>query len=235
MEFVVIGGGCYGCFHTRQLRKAHQSGKIHADRFLVVDRHADCRASREFAGDPLVRIVQADWPTFLCDYLDRQPPDTDAQMVPACWAPHLFFDWLTGSVQRALPGAITSRSPCDLRLGLPYEQTDAAGNRFLSEAGWRCPASCIEPAVCPAIKKPRDWNLAERIARAVPKSLGVDLAEVFLCRHYAYGVGTIPARELLAARDRVLAAAQASGSLRAAIATSSHCHGVVGILHVDRA
>jgi len=136
---------------------------------------------------------------------------------------------------RALPDAVTSRQPCDLRLGLPYEQTDAAGNRFLSEAGWRCPASCIEPAVCPAVKRPRDWDLAERIARTAVPSLGVDLAEVFLCRHYAYGVGAIPAAELLAARDRLLTAARANGSLRAAIATSSHCHGVVALLQVERA
>ncbi|MEK7873680.1 MAG: hypothetical protein AAB502_07490 [Chloroflexota bacterium] len=235
MDLAVIGGGCYGCLHTRQLRKAHLYGKIRADRILVVDRHADCRASVEFADDPLVHIVQADWLTFLCDYLDHLPPDTDAQIVPACWAPHLFFDWLAASVRRALPDAVTSRQPCELRLGLPYEHTDQSGNRFLSEAGWRCPATCIEPAICPAIKKPRDWDMAERIRRAAPTALGAHLTEVFLCRHFAYGVGAIPARDIVAARGRILTAAQSGSPLRAVIGTSSHCHGVVGLLQVEPA
>ena len=235
MDLVVIGGGCYGCLHTRQLRKAHLYGKIRADRILVVDRHADCRASVEFAGDPLVRITQADWLTFLCDYLDRQPPDTDAQLVPAPFAPHLVLDWLAASLHRAFPRAVISRQPCELRLGLPYEHTDHSGNRFLSEAGWLCPATCIEPAVCPAIRKPRDWDLAERIRRAAPAALGAHLTEVFLCRHFAYGVGAIPIRELVAARGRILAAVRSGSPLRAAIGTSSHCHGVVGILDVSPA
>lgn len=232
MDLIVIGGGCYGCYHTRQLLKAQRRGKIAARRFLVVDRNPACRALAEFADEALVEVVRAEWADFLLMYLAAATPESDGQLVPAPFAPHLLFDWLLAALQDDLPAADLLRAPCDLTLGLPYEQGDPTGNRFISAAGWVCPATCIEPARCPAIHDTRTWELGA-IVRAAAASAHEPYAavELFTCRHYAFGIGTIPVAGLAAARRHLaglLAAATDGQPRRVLVGTVSACHGVLG-------
>ncbi|HEY7984996.1 MAG TPA: hypothetical protein VID73_12550, partial [Ktedonobacterales bacterium] len=206
MRLIIIGGGCYGCYHTRQLLKAQRRGKIAARRLLVVDHNPACRALSEFADEPLVEVVRADWACFLREHLVDASLDTDDQIVPAPFAPHLLRDWLLSSLGADAPARAMQLGMCDLVLGLPYEQGDATGNRFISAADWLCPATCIEPARCPAIHAPRTWELGT-IVRAGAAQAAVPYAgvELFTCRHFAFGVGTIPVAELVQARGRVAA------------------------------
>ncbi len=233
MDLLIIGGGCYGCYHTRQLLKAHQRGKITARRLFVIDHNPACRALTEFADEPLVEVVRSDWAAFLRDYLADVPPDTDDRIVPAPFAPHLLFDWLLDAVGAAVPEVSVARGPCDLTLGLPFERGDAVGNRFISAAGWVCPATCIEPALCPAIHGERTWELGEIVragaARAPQPYANVAL---FTCRHFAYGIGTIPAADLMRARQTLVATLREdiAAERRALIGTVSSCHGVLGEL-----
>ena len=236
MDLIVIGGGCYGCYHTRQLLKAQRRGKIAARRFLVVDRNSRCRALAEFADEPLVEVVRADWGDFLRAHLAGLGPDTDDRIVPAPFAPHLLLDWLLDAVRADMPTVTVSRRRCEVTLGLPYEQSDATGNRFISAAGWLCPATCIEPARCPAIRAERTWELGDLVragaAQAPEPYAGIEL---FTCRHFAFGVGTIPAADLVRARRRLAAALQLAGAdavrpQRILVGTVSACHGVLGEL-----
>ena len=233
MDLIVIGGGCYGCYHTRQLLKAQRHGKIAARRLLVVDRNPACRALSEFADEPLVQVVRADWAAFLREHLASADPGTDDRLVPAPFAPHLLCDWLLAALGADHPTRALTRGVCELALGLPYEQSDGAGNRFISAANWLCPATCIEPARCPAIHAPRTWELGA-IVRAGAARSAVPYAgvELFTCRHFAFGVGTIPVAELVQARRRLgalLRDAPASAS-RVLVGTVSACHGVLGEL-----
>ena len=233
MDLIIIGGGCYGCYHTRQLLKAQHRGKIAARRFVVVDRNPACRALGEFAGEPLIEVVRADWATFLRRYLDDLPADTPDRIVPAPFAPHLFCDWLLDTARADLPGLTLARGRCELALGLPYEHSDAAGNRFISAAGWLCPVTCIEPARCPAIHAERTWELGEIVtagaARAPQPYASVAL---FTCRHFAFGVGAIPAAALVRARRELAATLRREGAdeHRTLVGTVSACHGVLGEL-----
>ncbi len=231
MDLVVIGGGCYGCLHTRQLVKAARRGKIAPERILVVDRNPACRALAEFAGEPLVRIERAEWGAFLRAYLATADAAGDDQLVPAPFAPHLLFEWLLSTVRAALPGMDVRRGACALPLGLPYEHSDVAGNLFISAADWICPVTCIEPALCPAIRGPRTWELGEIVrAGALAADSPYSDALLFTCRHFAWGVGTIPIGALLAARARVIGAPHAVQPRRIVVGTVSACHGVLAVL-----
>jgi hypothetical protein len=233
MDLIVIGGGCYGCYHTRQLLKAQQRGKIAVRRILVVDRNPTCRALVEFAAEPLVEVVRADWGNFLRAYLAGLDAGADDRIVPAPFAPHLLFDWLLAAVQDEVGEANVTRARCDMSLGLPYEHGDATGNRFISAAGWRCPATCIEPVRCPAIHGERTWELGDIVRAGAARAAALYTSvELFTCRHFAFGVGAIPVADLLAARQRLTAALHAEGDWprRALVGTVSACHGVMGEL-----
>jgi hypothetical protein len=232
MDLIVIGGGCYGCLHTRQLLKAAKRGKIDPERILVVDRNPACRALGEFAGEPLVEVVRAEWDAFLQIHLVRLDPQTTDQLVPAPFAPHLLFEWLLSAVRGAHPEGQVARGECALPLGLPFERRDDAGNQFISAADWLCPVTCIEPALCPAIKGPRTWELGE-IVRAGAQRAGSPYTGVtlFTCRHFAWGVGTVPVRSLLEARDQIISALRvAECPQRMVVGTVSACHGVLAVL-----
>jgi hypothetical protein len=234
MDLVIIGGGCYGCYHARQLLKAQRRGRVAADRLLVVDRNPACRALAELADEPLVRVVRSDWRVFLGDYLAGRTEESADRIVPAPFAPHLLFDWLLDALRADLPEARVARATCDdLALALPYDQGDAAGNRFISAAGWRCPATCIEPARCPAIHAARTWELGEIVRAAAARAPApYDEVALFTCRHFAYGVGTIPVADLARARRRLASRLRApgAGERRALVGTVSACHGVVAAL-----
>jgi hypothetical protein len=160
---VVVGGGRFGCYHARQLLKAIHSGRLPGERLAVVDRDAGSAAAAEFAGAAEVELVTADWLAFLRSWLAGAEPDD--QVIPAPLAPHLLWEWLAVELD-------ADRLPPPAGWGLPYEVAGRSEERYLSAAGWACPATCVEPAHCPALHSPRDWDLAAMIEeRAVALGL----------------------------------------------------------------
>jgi hypothetical protein len=214
---VVIGGGEFGTYHARQLLKAERAGAIEGE-VVVVDRESGCRAFTELAGAPAMRPVVSDWASYLRAWLPTARPED--HLVPAPLSPHLLWEWLAGEV-----GGAPAEPPAGWRL--PYEVPGPPGVRFLSAAGWTCPATCIEPGHCPVMHAPRDWDLGDLIEeRAV--ALGWEPA-VFRCLHLTHGIGTVPVESLLDARAR---AADLPPADRLLVATSSRCHAAVGGLTI---
>jgi hypothetical protein len=212
---VVVGGGCFGSFHTRQLLKAIRSGRLASAPLVVVDRNRACTAAREFAGVPEVTVVVEDWLEFLGRWLPRARPGD--RLVPAPLAPHLVWEWMAGEL-----GATPTEAP--MGWGLPYEMAGSRGELFLSAAAWTCPATCVEPSHCPVLHAPRDWDLADVIERRAT-ALGF-MPAVFRCLHLAGGVGALRVEDLLAS----LGAARQPTRRRILVATSSRCHAAVGAL-----
>jgi hypothetical protein len=212
----VIGGGFFGSYHTRQLLKAIRSGQLAGERIVVVDRSTSCTAAAEFAGCAEVSVVESDWQGFLRSWLPGAAGSD--HLVPAPLAPHLTWSWLSGELA-------ASAAPAPRGWNLPYEVPGADGAVYLSAAGWMCPATCVEPAHCPALHAPRDWDLAGMIESGASERGYVPA--VFRCVHLANGVSAIAAGELQAARQRL---ADADGSAEALVATSSRCHAAIGAL-----
>jgi hypothetical protein len=162
-------------------------------------------------GPAALRLVDADWQEAIREWVPRAAPDD--QLVPAPTMPHLLRRWLAAEL-----GASATETPGGW--GLPFELAGTEGELYLSAAAWTCPATCVEPAHCPVLHGPRDWDLAGVISDRA-RELGYEPI-VFRVNHYAAGVATIPA-----------AALQAAIQVRASrllVATSSHCHAAVGAL-----
>lgn len=283
MKFIIIGGGCYGIYHSGQLYKAIQKGKLPADsELIIVDRNAKPPAMAVHGDKPNFRFVQSDWQTYLQDFFgniarfDYKRDGEEIQIVPAPFAPHLMFDWLQQAVtnrlrQLDINNILLSREGFDYQMNLPFESTDPSGNHYISRAGWTCPTACIEPHLCPAVKNVRDWDLANDVSSFVARqsvlasesaaaklqaanlpngAASVSALEkpliagvfagtvVFTCHHFSHGIGTTPAIQLFAAYNQVLNAAQSltpeQPITRFAVATVSHCHGVVASLKLEK-
>lgn len=228
--FVVIGGGPAGDVYVRQLLRAVRAGRLATERVLVVDRDPGCAVSRRCGpragARPEVVLERASWADWLDAHLDEL--GSDDHLVPYHWAPHLLRDWLARQVAAA--GAVSSPAGDVPPRGLPFEGTTAAGDRALSYASWICPPLCIEPALCPHTRGPKDWSLARDLESSRPDDPW-DGRAVFRCLHLVYGVGTIPVAEIVAARDRLVAALE-DGPRTWLVATSSHCHALASTLRV---
>jgi hypothetical protein len=220
---VVIGGGPDGALYVRQLLRAAAAGRLHADRILVVDRDPACLAGAQWS-DPRVAIEVAAWD----DWLDARLSGLGASdhLVPYHWAPHLLVGWLARELERA--GLAVRRGGGVPPRGLPFERETAQGDRALSFATWSCPPTCIEPALCPHTRGPRDWSLAQAAAATRPEDPW-DEAIVLPSLHLVWGVATIPVRAIHAARDRAVLRARA-GRCRWLVTTASHCHGLATLL-----
>lgn len=238
----IIGGGCYGTFYVRQLERAREKGALDYGRLLVVDRDPGCQAARELGAGPDRELVVADWGAFLDQWLavPRTPapgPDGDA-IVPSPLMPHLMYEWLVRRARARWPGREVSQRPLTAEAGTPYDMLAPDGTRYLSFADWLCPTHCVEPALCPAIRAPRTWEMAEaleamvvRLARRAPTAGPV----MFLCRHRAYGVGMFDAAAVQAGDRAVMAAAAAGDEVDVLVGTISSCHGAASLLHVGAA
>jgi len=224
--FIVISGGAVGAGYARQLLRACDAGRLATDEIVVVDRDPRC-AARALT-DPRLHFAVADW----AEWLDGQLDDRRAgdHVVPYHWAPHLFSDWLVGQVRQRGGGAARAGSVPEQ--GVPFERETSAGDRALSYATWTCPPTCIEPALCPHTRGPKDWSLADHLARPREDQAFAERIVVFRCLHLVWGVGTVPVRDLLAARD-LLCAGLAQGPRRYLVATASHCHGLAAALEVS--
>ncbi|MBC7543397.1 MAG: hypothetical protein H7338_11770 [Candidatus Sericytochromatia bacterium] len=220
---VVIGGGCWGHLHTSRLLSARQQGKTAFSRLLVVDRHADHQTARAFGDRPGVEFAVSDWDAFLSRFVaaEHQPGDL---LVPAPIAPHLLFNWLIAHLTRSGPVSI-ERELVTGPLETPFDMLGAHGERFTSFAEWRCPASCLEPSVCPAIRAPRTWEMVDHLQGL---GSGLHSREIFVARHHAWGVATIPIDALVAAATRLAKLIAERTVTTHWIATVSACHGVVG-------
>ncbi len=234
MNFIVVGGGCYGTYYCRQLLRGAE--KLGLEQLVVVDHDPNCQVRRELVDDRILHITQ-DWRVFLQTYFAEQLQRHEQGLpiidhyVPPCIAPHILFETFEWELTRHHPTLKISHPPVSGKIGTPVDMALADGNRALSFAEWICPHSCIEPRLCPVTRGPKDWDMREHLVKFfAEQQLPVDSYHLFSCRHLAMGVGTIPWREIVVEFVLLREAITKNHEHRAALATISSCHGLVGLM-----
>ncbi len=262
MDFLIVGGGCFGSFYARQLLRG--AGRLGVGRIHIVDHDPLCQAAREFspARDPRLEFHFEDWKPFLLAYFTdvlkrRQRGETiHDQYVPPTFAPHILLEILLDLARRDCPEASFEKRPYDQSVGTPVDMALAAGTRALSFATWTCPATCIEPSTCPHTRGPKDWDMKKHLIDSLSPRWGVsggesgfaprfepkhpalpvrgeiDSLHVFPCRHYAMGVGTIPVEAIVEEYLQFQKVIRVPGTHRVGMATVSSCHGLIGMVEV---
>ena len=231
---IVVGGGCYGGYYVRQLRRAAEADAIRAERVIVVDRDPSCAVARDLSQASAVRVelVVREWREFFEEYLSkasRDPePTTNDAIVPSPLMPHLMGEWLVGRARQRFGDRVSTR-PFDAVPEVPWQRAGDDGTHYVSFATWMCPINCVEPRTCPHTKGERTWSMPQRVAehaasRESPS--GRTESAVLFCRHRVYGVGMFDTREVLDA-ERTIFAAGLGGAADVIIGTVSHCHGAL--------
>jgi hypothetical protein len=235
---VVVGGGCYGSYYVRQLRRALGAQAVTWDRVLVVDRDVDCALTRSGdvprvgASSDSVQLVVSDWRAFFRSYLNEAASEPfgmrhDA-IVPSPLMPHLMFEWVLERARERWPDRDVTTQPLTRAPDTPWQRATSDGPHYVSFAEWTCPINCVEPRTCPHTRESRTWSLPDtaRAYVAAEQREGHALAGpvIFHCTHRAYGVGMFDTREVVAADDFVKSVAEAAGA-EVLVGTMSHCHG----------
>jgi len=238
-DVVIVGGGCYGTFYAAQLAKARDKKRAAFRRVIVVDKDPDCRARRTLPPSPDVEFVTRDWHDFFGTYLDSAESGVGDHIVPSPHMPHLMFEWVLERARARWPARTVEVAPVPGQPGTPYDRSAADLTRYVSFADWICPAHCVEPATCPAIGAPRDWEMStaiEAMADTLRKGgLPVAGPALFVCKHHVFGVGTFAVDAVLAG-DRLVAETGARGSAAdVLIGTISSCHGALNLLRLGPA
>jgi hypothetical protein len=237
-EIVIVGGGCYGTFYTRQLVEARKRGKVEFRRLLVVDRNPECQATPDLVGDASRQLVVQDWDSFFNEYLGRaaqEPSGGGAQVpsviVPSPLMPHLMYQWLLRRARERWPARVVESRPLSEGPGTPYDVSSPDLVRYVSFADWICPTHCTEPSRCPIIRGPRTWEMREAIEDLAAR-LRMPAPILFECRHQVFAVGSFSVAEVVAG-DRVVAEAGRRGEeTDLLVGTVSACHGAINLLHL---
>ena len=238
-DIVIIGGGCYGSFYASQLMRAVDRDRAEFRRLLVVDRDPACRFAREIGPGEGRELILQDWDHFFDEFLPGtaiDPPDGPADtIVPSPLMPHLMYHWLVRQAQARWPDRLVETKPVPAAAGTPYDVSAPDGTRYVSYADWICPTHCIEPALCPVIRAPRTWDMADamegltrRLGRTAPTAGPV----LLVCEHRVFGVGMFDASAVVAGNAVVATAGAPGTSVDVVVGTISHCHGAVNLLHL---
>jgi hypothetical protein len=225
MDIIVIGGGCYGTLQTHRLLKAMERGIIPEARILIIDRNVEPKASIEFSAQSRVHIVRGEWSEFLKSYF-RTYREDGSQLIPAHIAPHLLLN-VSASLISEWSHTRYRTMAVDEKFNLPFEKS-VNGVKYISAAAWLCPFSCIEPHICPAISRERTWDLSRLVKEKM--SASGKLTAVFKTEHYAWGVGSIQSDEISRTLHVLAERIGSAGGGSVAVATTSNCHGVVGLI-----
>jgi hypothetical protein len=182
--------------------------------------------------------VVAEWGAFVDAFLaeaesPRETPLRDA-IVPSPLMPHLMYGWLLRRARARWPLRTLETRPLSTGPGTPYDTAAPDGTRYVSFADWICPTHCIEPAICPATRGPRTWEMGEAVALLAGR-LGAAGPALFTCRHQVFGVGMFSVTEVLAGDARVSSAGASGGSVEILVGSVSSCHGALNLLHLGTA
>lgn len=238
-DVVIVGGGCYGTFYASQLERARERGRALYRTLLVVDQDPSCRFAREIGETDTRRLVVQKWGDFFDRYLagassplPEEPGDT---IVPSPLMPHLMYEWLVRQARARWPARVIETRPVPSGPGTPYDIGAPDGTRYVSFADWTCPTHCIEPAICPVIRAPRTWEMAdalERLVRRLDASSPTAGPVLFICQHRVFGVGMFDVASVVAGDALVASAGESGSPIDVLIGTVSSCHGAVNLLHL---
>ena len=236
-DIVVVGGGCYGSYYVRQLRRARAAGALRWKRLVVVDRDPACAIATDAEG---VTLVVRDWTLFFNEYLAAAASrGADAvredAIVPSPLMPHLMSHWLVARARARWPGRGIRIAPLDGALDVPWQRTGDDGTHYVSFATWECPINCVEPRTCPHTRGPRAWSLPLTVRAFVEtaklQGRRIDGPAVFHCAHRAYGVGMFDVADVVEA-DRLVADSADGRRAEVLVGTVSHCHGALAVLEL---
>lgn len=238
-DVVIVGGGCYGSFYAGQLARARARGRAVYHRLLIVDRDPACQVARELGEDDTCQVVTREWGDFFDAYLGSvsaplpgAPPDA---IVPSPLMPHLMYQWLVRRARDRWPGRFIETRPVPAGPGTPYDVSAPDGTRYISFADWTCPTHCIEPAICPVIRAPRTWEMAdamEGLARRLGDTHPTAGPVLFVCQHRVFGVGMFDVSAVLAGDAAVESAGRGRSPVDVLVGTVSSCHGAASLLHL---
>jgi hypothetical protein len=237
-DIVVVGGGCYGSYYVRQLRRARAAGAVTWDRLVVVDRDAECAVARDAVD---VVFVARDWTLFFNEYLATAASrGADAvradAIVPSPLMPHLMSHWLVARARARWPGRGIRVAPLAGALDVPWQRTGDDGTHYVSFATWECPINCVEPRTCPHTRGPRAWSLPPSVVAFVETERlhgrRIDGPAVFHCAHRAFGVGMFDVSAVVRA-DALVATAADGRAAEVLVGTVSHCHGALSLLELS--
>lgn len=237
-DIVVVGGGCYGSYYVRQLRRARAAGALTWDRLIVVDRDPDCAVAADRRDD--VTLAVRDWTLWFGGYLADSASRGEAAVqrdaiVPSPLMPHLMSHWLVARARARWPGRGIRIAPLDGALDVPWQRTGDDGTHYVSFATWECPINCVEPRTCPHTRGARAWSLPPTVRAFVETARlhgrRIDGPAVFHCAHRAFGVGMFDVAAVIAA-DRLVADVAAARAAEVLVGTVSHCHGALSVLEL---
>lgn len=243
MNFIILGGGCFGSFYTRQLLRAQKT----IENIHVIDLKQNCQVFLEQGdgGGKIVYHIQ-DWKEFFLPYLREKINDARLgksiadHYVPPTFAPHVLMEVFLDIFQKDFPQVKIGPEPMLeplseilSELKIPVDIALPNGTRALSFATWTCPASCIEPPTCPYTRGPKDWDMKSYLNNRVGEIHELPLQLIFQCRHLAMGVGTIPVQEIVNEYLRFEKEVSLSGITSVTMASISSCHGLIGCVKIE--
>jgi hypothetical protein len=238
-DVVIVGGGCYGTFYAGQLGRARERGRAGYRRLLIVDRDPQCQFARQLGEDETRRLVVQEWGEFFDRYLGEVSPSLPDEpgdaIVPSPLMPHLMYEWLTRQARRRWPHRAVETRAVPIGPGTPYDISAPDGTRYVSFADWICPTHCVEPAICPVIRGPRTWEMADALdglVRRLDSSTPTAGPVLFVCEHRVFGVGMFDVSAVLAGNAAVASAGASGSEVDVLIGTVSSCHGAVNLLHL---
>ncbi|MBF0103802.1 MAG: hypothetical protein HQM16_00615 [Deltaproteobacteria bacterium] len=230
--------------NTIYILGANQLSLSYYDRIIRAKAHREMRCKNVLMIDPNVHaladvdaacVIRSSYSQFVLDYLkDKSLQHPNDIFVPDHNARHVMFEVFLNLARQYSPGSHIDPSPIVLKYNTPFEHKSPDHSVLaLSYATWTCPATCPEPQVCPHTGLDRNWDLMRLIQEETRDNTNQQPQThtdvyAFECQQLLDEISYIPLTDVQTYAARLEASLINKGDRRVIIATSSHCHGILG-------
>lgn len=220
----ILGGHKLATQYFEKLTRA----KLKAQQIFAVTDDPKAHIYSQAHSDHVIALSNAE---FMLKYTFENRPHANDILVPDHTAKHVMLQTQLAIAKKLLPQALVQLTPLNWPLQTPFlHKFENEALVAMSYATWTCAADCNEPSICPHTKKKRDWDFNTSL-KPVYESLS---SKNVICFDYACEplfeeISQIPMSFIHEQLNRFKSTLQdAFVSQKYAVATHSHCHGIVG-------
>ncbi len=231
-KIAILGGHKLAASYFAKLCSAQSQNQLRAAKIVCVTDDPKAAIWQHTTADHVLALSNAE---FLLQEAFHQTPHLQDILVPDHTAKHVMLQAYMALAKAILPQAKVELSPLDWPLATPFvHKAENDALIAMSYATWMCPADCHEPQICPHTQKNRDWDFNTALPpvyQALKKQNVVSYD--FACQPLHAEISFIPMiyihKQFLDFQKRLNALVSTQTF---AVATHSHCHGIVGGLQV---
>lgn len=229
----ILGGHKLALSYYRKLMEAKKTGVLKVDQIIAVSADANAPILSDISTEDFICKTPAEF--IARDLCEWNEDIENCALVPDHTSRHVMLEAFMAWLKIHAPQKKVTLEPLNMPLDFPFTyKSENNAIIAMSYATWACPPDCDEPAICPHIQNKREWDFNKIFTEENWKTFSSSHLYPFACEPLHAEISQIPFAKIQTQFKKLFKKLKEklNSAQPHAIATHSHCHGIVGQLKV---